>query len=135
MQKVILGIVAMGLVFVGAYYWNSRNAVVVPKTATGAVIGGPNSEVPVGTTLYYGAECPHCKDVEQYLTDNKVADKVKYDMKEVWHDKANAAIMEDRAKLCGLDVNKIGVPFLFAEGKCYVGTPDVEAYFKKAAGL
>ena len=133
MQKVILGIVVIGLVFGGAYYWNRH------QVKPAAVTASPEQQtvaVPTsGVTLYYGAECPHCKDVEQYLTDNKVADKVKYDMKEVWHDKTNSAEMEAVAKVCGLDVCKIGVPFLFAEGKCSVGTPDVEGYFKKAAGL
>ena len=88
-----------------------------------------------GIVFYYGAECPHCKDVEKFVADNKIADKVAFTSKEVWHDQANAAEMSARAKTCGLSEDKVGVPFLFADGKCHIGTPDVETYFRTAAGL
>jgi len=54
---------------------------------------------------------------------------------EVWKDKENAKLMNDAAKICELNLEKIGVPFLFAEGKCYVGGPDVQNFFKEKARL
>lgn len=134
MGKIIGVAIAIAILFGGAYFWNQSN---MKKTAeTGQEqMNGPETEVPVETIYFYGEECPHCKDVMKFLEENKIAGKVKFEKKEVWHDKKNAALMNDRAKLCGLDVKKIGVPFLFAEGKCYIGTPEVEAYFRKAAGL
>lgn len=85
--------------------------------------------------LYYGDTCPHCKDVEEWLKTNKVAEKVKFSQKEVWNNRQNAAELAEVAKSCGLDVNSIGVPFLYAENKCLVGTPDIEKYFSDKAGL
>lgn len=85
--------------------------------------------------LYYGDTCPHCKEVEEWLKTNKVADKVKFSQKEVWNNRQNAAELAEVAKSCGLDVSSIGVPFLYAENKCLVGTPDIEKYFSEKAGL
>jgi glutaredoxin len=85
--------------------------------------------------LFYGRECPHCQDVEKFLSDNNIAQKVKYDSIEVWHNEDNANLMKEKAKECGLDQSKIGVPLVYGGGKCYVGTPDVEAFFKQQIGL
>jgi glutaredoxin len=95
----------------------------------------PTAHVTQGTVFFYGQECPHCQDVEKFLEDNKVADKVKYDSVEVWHNEDNAKMMIARAKECGMSEDQIGVPFVASDGKCYVGTPDVEAFFKQKAGI
>lgn len=84
---------------------------------------------------YYGAECPHCKDVEDFIEQNGIAEKVHFVKKEVWHNTKNAREMDARAKACGIQPEGMGVPFVFADGKCMIGTPDVIAFFKKAAGI
>lgn len=123
----MIGIVAViGLILGGAYFWNMQDR-------------GDDSQQALssdqGVIYFYGEECPHCKDVATFLEENKIAEKVRFEKKEVWHNRANAAEMDGKAKICGMDEQRIGVPFLFAEGKCYVGTPEVEGYFKAAAGL
>ena len=81
-------------------------------------------------TLYYGDGCPHCQNVEKYLTDNKVADQIKFDRKEVFKDQNNAKEMEERAVSCGLTTDQgIGVPFLYDGKNCYVGDTDVINFF------
>lgn len=85
--------------------------------------------------LYYGDTCPHCKEVEEWLKINKVEEKVKFSQKEVWNNRQNAAELAEVAKSCGLDTSSIGVPFLYAENKCLIGTPDIEKYFSEKAGL
>lgn len=108
-----------------------------PVTGAGSVKG--ESAVQDNTSsdiiYYYGEECPHCKDVAQFLEDNKIAEKVNFSKKEVWHDTVNAAEMEKKAAECNIQKSGMGVPFVYAKGKCYVGTPDVEAFFKQAAGI
>jgi glutaredoxin len=93
------------------------------------------SDTATGIVYYYGEECPHCHDVMKFLDENKIAEKVSFEKKEVWHDKANASEMDAKVKVCGLEKNKVGVPFLFADGKCFIGTPDVTGFFKKATGI
>ncbi len=123
----IIGIAAViGLVLGGAYFWNMQDR---------GSDSNPSSSSDQGIVYYYGEECPHCKDVAAFLEENKIAEKVRFEKKEVWHNRSNAAEMDGKAKICGLDKESVGVPFLFAEGKCYIGTPEVEGYFKAAAGL
>lgn len=81
--------------------------------------------------LFYGEECPHCKNVEKYLDENKVAEKIQFSEREVYHDEANAALMAEKAKQCGYDENNLGVPFLWTEEKCFMGDVDIIQYFKE----
>ena len=30
---------------------------------------------------------------------------------------------------------EIGVPFIYSEGECLIGTPEIEAFFKEKAGI
>ena len=85
--------------------------------------------------LYYGDECPHCKEVEEWLRTNKVEEKIKFSKKEVWNNRQNATELAEVAKSCGLDASSIGVPFLYAEKECLIGTPDIKKYFTEKAGL
>jgi len=134
MGKIIGIVIAVAVVLGGLYYWKGEQRPPMFASLPDGVVGNAGAK-DIGAILFYGAECPHCKDVDAFIDDNKLLDKIRFEKWEVWHNKKNAALMNDRAKLCGLDVKKIGVPFLFAEGKCFVGTPEVTGFFRKAAGM
>ncbi len=85
--------------------------------------------------LFYGNTCPHCKEVEKFIDDNKIKDKIKLDEKEVYDNSVNAQEMLKRAESCGLPTDNVGVPFLYADKQCFIGTPDVESYLAKKAGV
>lgn len=87
------------------------------------------------TTYFYGEECPHCKDVRKFLSENSIETKFSFAMREVWHDRTNASLMREAADVCALKPNEIAVPFVFSEGKCLVGTPKVIEFFKQKAGI
>lgn len=133
-KKTFLALVAGVIVIGGLSFW----AYGQPSQPTGDMLaksGSPEAAAPGGVTYFFGAECPHCVDVAKFLEDNKVAEKMEFEKKEVWHDKNNQQAMLAAAKVCQLDPDSIGVPFVFADGKCYIGGPDVEGYFKQAAGI
>ena len=126
MKNPTLWIIVAALAIIGgSIWWKSSQKIV---TATPA----PNS---ADIVLYYGNTCPHCKIVEQYLTDNKVPDKVKFAQKEVYDNKDNALELAARAKTCGLDTDAIGVPFLWDGKECIQGQEQVIAFFKDRAGI
>lgn len=79
---------------------------------------------------YYGSTCPYCKVVQDWLDVNKVSEKMNYTKKEVWSNAVNASELNRVAASCGLDTSSIGVPFLYAEGQCLIGAPDIIAYFE-----
>lgn len=80
--------------------------------------------------FFYGQECPHCQLVEKFIEDNKVGDKVNFSQAEVYHNAASAEIMKKKADLCQIAPQGMGVPFLWAEGKCYIGDQDIIQFFK-----
>jgi|WetSurMetagenome_2_1015567.scaffolds.fasta_scaffold24831_6 flagellar biosynthesis/type III secretory pathway M-ring protein FliF/YscJ len=84
-----------------------------------------------GITLFYGLECPHCANVEQYMQKNKIEEKVKIDKKEVYHDQDNAQELGAIASGCGKDTNQIGVPFLYDGKSCYEGEDEVKNYLSQ----
>ncbi len=85
--------------------------------------------------FYYGNTCPHCKEVEEWFKTNKIAEKIKFSQKEVYDNRQNAAELSKVAASCGLDTASIGVPFLYAEDECLVGTPDIIGYFSKKLNI
>lgn len=105
-----------------------------------AVIEGKKEQantVPDASTIYfYGAECPHCKRINEFLESNNIASKFTFTKKEVWHSRTNSAQMKSKAEACGLDASKVGVPFIYTEGnKCVFGEPDVKKFFAEKAGI
>lgn len=85
--------------------------------------------------LYYGNTCPHCEIVEEWLVTNDVASKMTFSNKEVYDNRENAAELTKVAVSCGLDANSIGVPFLYAEGQCLIGSPDIINYFAQKLNI
>lgn len=119
--KIVLLLAGIGILIAGLWYWTG------PQSAT---------EINSDIVLFYGRECPHCQEVEKFLEENKIAEKVKFNQLEVFHNSANQAILTEKAKICGVDEASIGVPFLFdvLENKCLIGAPDIEDFFAKKAG-
>jgi len=78
--------------------------------------------------FFYGNTCPHCEDVEEWMVENKIEEKVKIVKKEVYDNRQNSLELVRAAKYCGLDTNNIGVPFLYAEGRCLIGAPEIINY-------
>ncbi len=80
--------------------------------------------------LFYGATCPHCKKVEQWLSSDenkqKFSDLVK---KEVYNSEENRDLLSQKAQICKID-GPLGVPFLFDNGKCIIGDKDIIDYLK-----
>lgn len=102
------------------------NAVNSGKPAAGGELGG-------GLILFYGSTCPHCIAVEKFMADNQIEEKIKIDKKEVFNDKANAALLGVAAQRCGLDTASIGVPFLWdgATARCLTGDSDIISFFEQ----
>lgn len=127
-QTYIVLVIALFLI-AGAIFWGMKQ----PETANAPSVNECDPAADV--IYYYGETCPHCKDVTKFLEDNKIAEKVNFCKKEVWNNKDNNAEMEKKAAECKIEKSGMGVPFLYARGMCYVGTPDVEAFFKQEAGI
>jgi cytochrome c biogenesis protein CcdA len=78
--------------------------------------------------LFYGDGCPHCAQVEEFIKNNKLDFFV--EQKEIYQNKKNA---EEFNKVCaenGIALMDRGVPFLYAEGECFVGDKQIVTYLQ-----
>ncbi|TSC93792.1 MAG: Uncharacterized protein Athens101428_534 [Candidatus Berkelbacteria bacterium Athens1014_28] len=128
---VVAVVITIGVLFYKSSKSKTTNS---SESATSASLSIANDVIvdnPIAT-LYFGNGCPHCKNLEDWLEKNNIADKVKYNRKEVWYNKTNSAELSKKAEICGLKSDEVGVPFLFddATSKCLTGEPDIENYFK-----
>ena len=82
--------------------------------------------------LFSHSECSYCTKVDTYLAANKIGDKLDIVRLDV-DNRYNENILEDKVQTCGLDINKIGVPFLWygPEKKCVIGYVDIINFFKQ----
>ncbi|NCD00521.1 hypothetical protein EOL94_00250 [bacterium] len=83
-----------------------------------------------GIILFYGDGCPHCLIVEEYLDSNNISKQITFVMKEVYNNQKNSQKLVEKAKICGMPTNSIGVPFLWDGAKCLVGDQDIIEFFK-----
>jgi len=121
-KKIIIGIVVVSVVLAGLFIYSiTRQSPTVVRTKD--------------TIFFYGRECPHCQEAEKFIQDNQIDQKIEFDSVEVWHNQDNAKMLMQKAGECGIAEMQVGVPFVWNQGKCYVGTPDVEAFFKEKAGI
>lgn len=121
-KKTIFILIGAIAVIGGLVFWGLQEETLPPVD--------PNAVV-----YYYGEGCPHCKAIDEFITQNNIAEKVSFEKKEVWGNSANAREMSERAKVCGIQPEGMGVPFVYAGGKCLVGEPDVRQFFAEKAGI
>jgi glutaredoxin len=84
--------------------------------------------------FYYGITCPHCKIVEQYISDNNINAKLDIIKKEVYENRTNAVELQRTAAVCEIASDEIGVPFMYYDSSCYVGDSDVIELLKRLVG-
>jgi glutaredoxin len=94
-----------------------------------------NSSTVTGNTdkiFFYGDTCPHCKNVEEFMATNGTRNKLAFQELEVYNNQANAQLLGQTAKKCGLDTDAgIGVPFFYDGNKCLMGDQEIINYFKQ----
>lgn len=128
------------LVLAGFLFWGFQTGFF------SAIFSGPANSTPnpEGVILFYGADCPHCKIVEAFISDNKISEKVSFANLEIpFNGKTssqlatNANLLIETAKKCNIDISGgVSIPFLYdGAGKCFTGDVDVINFFKNAANI
>ncbi len=119
---IIFLIAILTLIIIGVYALNRNNGIKQKKISD---VAKDNASV----ILFYGKECPHCQKLEKHLSAIKATEKIKFSQREVFHNKANANLMVEKAKQCKIEIKELGVPFLWANGRCYLGEIEVSKFF------
>jgi len=81
--------------------------------------------------LFYADSCSYCAIVEKYIEDNDIKSKISFAQKEVSHNQNNAKELTEKAEICGLPTDSIGVPFLWDSKDCLIGDQKIIAFFKE----
>ncbi len=83
--------------------------------------------------LFFHSECLYCAKVDDYLAANKVEAKVDFVRLNVLQSDYNRNELQDKAQLCGLEVETIGVPFLWdgPSKRCVIGYIDIIDFFRQ----
>lgn len=117
----LVGIVLI-LIIIGGVFLFSKGSTSNPETTS--------PDLPDSYEYYWGEGCPHCANVEEFLSTWENKGRIQIDKKEVYNDRGNIALFKSRAKYCELSSNQIGVPFLFTpDGECLVGdTPIINLF-------
>jgi len=86
--------------------------------------------------IFYSDSCPHCAIVEEYLVGNQVAEKINYKNLEASRNQTNARLLAQKALICGISANEIGVPLLWngASKTCISGDQPIIEFFKNKIG-
>ena len=104
-------------------------------TQTSRVVSSAMVETPAvtesGIIIYYGITCPYCKDVDEWIEKNNAEDSLEITHKEVYQNKDNSNELMQVATSCGLNINNVGVPFMFANGQCYSGKFEIIDYLQQ----
>lgn len=85
--------------------------------------------------FFYGDTCPHCANVEEFFVENKVEEKISFEKREVYNSAANAKLLAERAAVCSISQEDLGVPLLWTGKDCIRGDTDIIKYFKNQLGL
>lgn len=83
--------------------------------------------------LFFHNECPYCTKVDQYIENNKVEVRVPFVRLNVLATDYNRNALHDKAQICGLEIDSIGVPLLW-DGpgkKCVIGYIDIIEFFRQ----
>ena len=120
MNKTNLGIAIISVVIVlGGIFLFTR-----PSTS-------PSLSLSPDSYLYFwGNGCPHCKNVDDFLSTWEKKDKINLQKFEVWYDRNNAKLMQEKSKICNIKPSEMGVPLMITpDGKCLTGdTPIIDVF-------
>lgn len=85
-------------------------------------------------TYFYETTCPNCVVVSEFMTQTNIEEKLTIRKIEI-STPANSKKLVAVAQKCNIPTTSLGVPFLYAEGKCFIGRDEVIGYLAEKAGI
>lgn len=120
-KNIALSIFLAIIIILGIWYFFFRNNQVT----------GDNGNSQTQQILFTREDCSHCQNVKKYITDNKVDEKISFQVLDAQTSSANADLLLKKAVACGIKTDQIGVPLYWNNGKCLVGDQEIIDYFKQ----
>ncbi len=80
--------------------------------------------------FFTGDNCPHCDDVEDYIKNQNLVNKIDLSIKEVYNNIENAQLFEEKFNQCSPQPRTYGVPFLWDNQFCIIGPNEIINYLE-----
>lgn len=124
MKKTILTVLIIVAVLLGFYKLTSQK-----PTSISTNTDYQNSDY----ILFFGNTCPHCKVVEEFITQNQIDQKLKISQLEVYDNKSNSALFANMVKeVCPDQSSPSGLPVPFLinpkDKQCFIGSTPITDY-------
>jgi len=120
--KIFVGILIVIIAIIFAiFYWQKSNK----QSST-------NVE---GIILFYSTSCPHCAALEEWMVKNNIEASVEISKLEVSANKDNQKLLGEKATICKIATDSIGVPFLWTGTDCILGDEPIEQFFKQKLNI
>jgi len=81
------------------------------------------------TVFFWGSGCPHCTNVEKFIEENNISQKINIKKIEVFQNPEAQKLFLEKVQECGLDTP--GVPILYKDKKCFQGDAPIIEELKK----
>ena len=92
----------------------------------------PAPATPTAHEYFWGDGCPHCANVDEFFATWEGKDRVEIKKMEVWYNKTNALLYNQRADACQIPKDQRGVPLLYTlDGKCLTGDEPIINFFSE----
>lgn len=88
-----------------------------------------------GMILFYGDTCPHCDDLEEWIQNNNIEEKVEFIKLEVYNNENNQKILIEKVKICDISINSVGVPFFWTGSECLIGNDLIQNFLQEKMNL
>jgi glutaredoxin len=85
-------------------------------------------------SLFYSSTCPHCKNVEDFIENNSLEERLNISQKNVALPN-NINEYNSAADICKIPEEERGIPLLYYNGSCYLGDLDAIDFLKQAGGI
>jgi len=84
--------------------------------------------------FFYGVGCQHCAQVEKFFEVNKIFDKYPIEKKEIYFNKENALLFNQKMNKLGIPQDQRGVPTVVIGNKVLIGDKPIIDEFVSEAG-
>jgi len=86
--------------------------------------------IPAGMIYFHSSTCPHCANVNSYIEQNNIKQKLFFVSKEINSDKSAYDLAKLVGQKCGISESNLGVPLFWDGQKCYLGDEDIINFLK-----
>jgi glutaredoxin len=127
-KKILIPTILFAIIFPVSVYVLAQEKDIKQQTAA-----EQNNPANADLVLYFSDQCPHCKLVEKFITDNGIDSKIIIAQKNVRTDAGNLQELRDKFAACG-ESGDLAVPLLWdgsnGGNKCIEGDAPIIQFLK-----